>query len=211
LRVPGGRRPHLPENTEMALVTKDLYDVRILRPRLATGDAIVLVGALVAFLIGWAIKDWHDDRVRTTDVAGVSISYPREWIRFPTREPEVFRAVSNEDGLTSMFLAMVTTPQTDLLQAVATNNANPARGEPGYVQLGNRSESVDGLEAIVTDYAYVRSAVGGSSVPAVIQGRQFAWIKDGQLFTFAVEGADDEWSEIRSMADRFAGKLETGA
>jgi hypothetical protein len=195
----------------MAAVTKDLYDVRMRSPRLTTSDVIVLAGALVAFLVGWAIKDWHDDRVRTTDVAGVSVAYPRDWIRFPTREPEVFRAVSSSDGQTAMFLATVTTPQTDLLQAVATNNANPARGEPGYVQLGNRTATIDGLESVVTDYAYVQSAVGGSSAPAVIRGRQFAWIKDGQLFTFAVEGADDQWTEIRAMADRFAGKLDTGS
>mgnify|MGYP000247535164 CR=1 FL=1 len=195
----------------MAVMTRDLYDVRMRRPRLTMGDGIVLIGALVAFLIGWAIKDWHDDRLRTIDVSGVTVAYPRDWIRFPTREPEVFRAVSNDDGRTAIFLATVTTPQTDVLQAVATNNANPARGEPGYTQLGNKSATVDGNAAVMTDYAYVQSAVGGTTVPTVIRGRQFAWIKDGQLYTFAVEGPESRWTTLRSQADRFVDDIDTGA
>jgi hypothetical protein len=194
----------------MAATTRDLYDVRVRRPRLTLADGIVLIGAVVAFLIGWAIKDWHDNRLRTVEESGVTISYPKNWIRFPTTEPEVFRAVSNDDARTAVFLASVTTAQMDVLQAVATNNANPARGEPGYVQLGNKTATVDGNTAVSTDYAYVQAAVGSSTVPTVIRGRQFAWIKDGQLFTFAVEGPESDWTATRAEANRLVKKLDTG-
>lgn len=195
----------------MAAVTGDLYDVRMRRPRLTLSDLIVLVGALVAFLAGWAIKDWHDNRTRTVQVGNIGVAYPKDWLRFPSLPPEVFRAVSNYDGDTVLFLSSVKTSQTDVLQAVATNNANPARSEPGYTQLGNKTATVGGNDAVSTDYAYVRAAIGGSAVPAVIRGRQYAWIKNGQLYTFALEGPSGDWDTLRSQAGSLVDKIRIGA
>lgn len=194
----------------MAAVTRDLYDVRMQRPRLTLKDIIVLVGALVAFLAGWAIKEWHDDRTRTVTAGTVKIAYPKDWISFPTTPPEVFRAVSNEDGDTVLFLSSVSTAQTDVLQAVTTNNANPARSETGYTQLANTATTVDGNQAVMTDYAYVQTAIGGTTVPSVIRGRQYAWIKDGQLYTFAMEGPEADWDTTQSEVDRLVDKIDTG-
>jgi hypothetical protein len=194
----------------MATVTSSFYDVRMRRPRLTLGDLIVLVGAVVAFVAGWAIKDWHDNRTRSVQVGDVTVAYPKDWLRFPSVEPELFRAVSNDDGDIVVFLSSITTPQTDVLQAVATNNANPARAEPGYTQLGNQIASVDGNEAVMTDYAYVRTAIGGTTVPTVIRGRQFAWIKGGELYTFALEGPSDDWNSLKSQLGRLLDKLDTG-
>lgn len=195
----------------MAAVTRDAYDVRIMRPRLTLSDAIVIIGALASFLIGWAIKDWHDDRTRSVNVAGVSIAYPRNWVQWLTVEPEVFRVISTEDARIVAFLTTVQTPQTDVLQAVVTNSVNPARNEPGYTQLGNKTADVDGNAAVRTDYAYVESSSGGTSVPSVIRGRQYSWIKGSQLFTFALEGPEDQWDELQSQLNRLIGKLDTGA
>jgi hypothetical protein len=189
----------------------DAYDIHLRRPRLTVSDVIVLVGALVAFLAGWAIKEWHDNRVRTITVAEVEIAYPRGWLNFPVRDPEVFRAVSNDDGDTVVFLSAVTTPQTDVLQAVTTNNANPARDEVGYAQLSNKATTVDGNQAVVTDYTYVRTAIGGTTVPTVIRGRQYAWIKNGQLYTYAIEGPEDSWDSLTAEMDRLVDKIDTGA
>ncbi|MEA2585344.1 MAG: hypothetical protein QOF33_3429 [Thermomicrobiales bacterium] len=194
----------------MAVATSDLYDIRMRRPRLTTSDLIVLVGALVAFLAGWAIKDWHDDRVRTVEVATVKVSYPRGWLNFPTIEPEVFRAVSNDDPQTVVFLSTATTPQIDLLQAVSTNNANPARGEPGYTQLGSKPATIDGNAAVMTDYAYVQTAVGGTTVPTVIRGRQYSWLKNGELYSFSLEGPEDNWTNLRAELNRLVDKIDTG-
>jgi len=195
----------------MAAVTSDAYDIRMRRPRLTTSDLIVLIGALVAFLAGWAIKDWHDDRVRTVQAGAVKVAYPRGWLIFPALEPEVFRAVSNDDPQTTVFLTTVQTAQIDLLQAVATNNnVNPARGEPGYTQLGSKPATVDGNDAVMTDYAYVQTVAGSTTVPTVIRGRQYSWLKDGQIYTFALEGPEDNWTNLRSELNRLTDKLDTG-
>jgi hypothetical protein len=195
----------------MAVAARDIYDVRMRRPRLTSGDLIVLIGAVVLFLAGWAIKDWHDNRLRTAASAGVTISYPRSWVRFPTKDPEIFRAVSSSDGRSVLIVTKVTTPQTDVLQAVATNNSNPARGEAGYAQLGNKTASVAGNQAVATDYAYVQTSIGGSTVPAVIRGRQYSWIQNGQLYTFALEGAESQWKDVESLAKRLIGKVKVTA
>jgi hypothetical protein len=192
-----------------AAVIEPTDDVRVTRPRLTAKDVIVLVGALVAFLAGWAIKDALDNRLRTVAVGDVTVSYPRDWIPFSTTEPELFRAFSNDDGRIVALLAAVQTPQTDVLQAVTTNNANPARGEPGYTQLANTTGTVDGNQAVVTDYAYVQSTPGSATVPTVIRGRQYAWLKNGQLYVIAVEGPEGDWNQLRDDADRMAGKIET--
>ena len=62
----------------------------------------------------------------------------------------------------------------------------------------------------MTDYAYVQSAVGGGTVPSVIRGRQYAWIKDGQLYTFALEGPEEDWDNVRTEANRLIDKVDTG-
>src|SRR5689334_17443758 len=109
----------------MAAIASDRDDVRLRRPKLTLSDIIVLVAALIAFGIGWAYKDWHDNRIRTQDVDGVVVAYPHSWLRFPALEPEVFRAVSNDDSREVIFLATAATPLTDVLQAVTTSSVNP--------------------------------------------------------------------------------------
>jgi hypothetical protein len=191
-----------------AVVIKDPYDIRARRPRLTFSDLIVIVGAVALFLAGWAIKDWHDSRLRTVDVSGVSVSYPKSWIRFPSLPPELFRAVSNDDGQTVAFLSGVETPQTDILLAIATNNANPASGELGFTQLGNTPATVSGVAAIQTDYSYVQSSISGSTVPVVIRGRQVSWISGGQLYSFGVEGNVDDWNSVKSELNRLVKELK---
>jgi hypothetical protein len=197
----------------MAVVSPDAYDaydIRLQRPRLKSGDVIVIVAAVVAFLAGWAIKEWHDNRVETVQVGSVTIAYPKNWLRFPSVEPEVFRAVSNDDGDTVVFLSTIATPQTDVLQAVTTNNANPARDEVAYSQLGNVPGTVDGNEAVVTDYTYVLTEIGSTTVPTVIRGRQYSWIKNGELYTYAMEGPEESWEAVQSDLSRLVDEIDTG-
>jgi hypothetical protein len=191
-----------------AAVIKEPYDIRARRPRLTLSDLIVIVGAVALFLAGWAIKDWHDNRLRTVDVGGVSVSYPKSWIRFPSLPPELFRAISNDDGQTVAFLSGVETPQTDILLAIATNNANPASSELGFTQLGNTPATVSGIAAIQTDYTYVQSSISGSTVPVVIRGRQVSWISGGQLYSFGVEGNVDNWNNVKSELNRLVKELK---
>jgi hypothetical protein len=191
-----------------AAAIREPYDIRARHPRLKLSDLIVIVGAVVLFLAGWAIKDWHDNRLRSVDVSGISVSYPRDWIRFPSMEPELFRAVSNDDGQTIAFLSGVDTPQTDVLLAITTNNANPASGEIGFAQLSNVPTIVSGLTAIQTDYTYVQTTVSGSTIPTVIRGRQVSWISGGKLYSFGVEGAEANWESVRSELNRLIKELE---
>lgn len=191
-----------------ARVAKHPYEIHARRPNVSLSDLIVIAGALVLFLGGWAIKNWHDDRLRTVDVSGVSVSYPKAWIRFPSLPPELFRAVSNDDGQTIAFLSGVETQQADILLAITTNNANPASTAVGFAQLSNTPTTVSGQAAIETDYTYVQTSMSGSTVPVVIRGRQVSWLAGGQLYTFGVEGVDSNWEDVESQFDRLVNKLE---
>src|SRR5690348_17238632 len=104
----------------MATAPSTLYDVRLRRPRITASDIFVLVFSLIAFGIGWGYKTWHDNRLRTTEVSGVTVAYPHAWLSFPSFAPEVFRAVSNDDSRELIFLSTVATSQTDVLQAITT-------------------------------------------------------------------------------------------
>jgi len=192
----------------MAAVSTDLYDVRLRRPKLTLSDFVVLLGAIAAFAIGWAYKDWHDNRLRTTEISGVTVAYPHSWLNFPSFEPEVFRAVSNDDSRQIIFLTTVTTPQVDILQAITTNTVSPAQSAPGYTQLGNRATTIDGNDAVVTDYSYVDASIGGSTIPSVIVGQQYAWIVNGQLSVFAIEGPEDRWDTLEHDFKRIIDKVK---
>lgn len=178
------------------------------RPRASLSDAIVLGFAVIAFLAGWLIKDWHDNRVVTTTVAGVEVAYPRGWVNFGGAAPVVLHAISDNDPLTSAILSVQETDQPDILLAIATGAPAIGSDQIGYVQLANEPTTIDGVSAVRTDYAYVLDGAGGRSVPVIIRGRQFSWIHNGQLYSFAVEGPESEWTNIRSEANRLVGKID---
>ena len=193
----------------MAATTEQIVAVRMKRPRIRLGDVIVVVAAIIAFSAGWAIKSWHDNRLRTAEVSGVTVAYPYNWIRVPSSQPVLLTAISNEDGRTRVLFSAVETPHVDALLAVATTNANPAAAETGFIQLGNRPATVDGRSAIATDYAYVSTALGGATAPTVIRGRQYAWIAKGRLYVFALEAPEDRWSDVQGRQSRMVNRIGT--
>jgi hypothetical protein len=195
----------------MATAAVPAREMRLSRPRLTGSDAIVLIGAVVAFLAGWAIKDWHDDRVSSSTIAGVTVAYPRGWVDFGGAPPVVLQAVSDENPLMAVILSVQPTNQTDVLLAIATGAPAIGSDQPNYVQLANETTEVDGIPAVRTDYAYVVAGTGGRSVPVVIRGRQVSWITNGQLYSFAVEGPEAEWSRVRSEANRLVKKIDISA
>jgi hypothetical protein len=64
------------------------------------------------------------------------------------------------------------------------------------------------VAAIQTDYAYVKNKIGTATVPKVVRGRQVAWVKDGQLYVLALEGAEDDWDGTKATFDRLVDKVE---
>lgn len=178
-------------------------------PRISAGDIVVYVGAVLLVLLGWGLKTLHDDRTTEIEVGGVTVAYPDGWIRLPTTEPLLLRAVSNENGRERLLLSAQETTQTDIRLALASGAANPSSGETAYTQLGNRSGEVDGNPAVETDYAYVATTVGGATAPTVIQGRQAAWIKDGRLLVLAFEAPEQNWDEDDDDFDRLVDEVST--
>lgn len=175
--------------------------------RLSLSDVIVIVGAIAAIIAGWGIKNWHDQRLLHTTAAGITISYPRGWIPLPAAAPVAFKAISNSENTTSLFLSAEATTQQDVSHLVATGSANPASEETAYTQLGNRPTTVAGSEAVEIDYSYVKTTIGGATAPIVIRGREVAWIKNGKVYVYAVEAADANWSDIEGNFQRLVDKI----
>lgn len=195
-----------------AAATTHTLDTRPAKPvsaRITASDLIVIAGAIAAILIGWAIKGWHDNRLVSASAAGVTIHYPRGWIQLPPVAPQQFVAISNTNGRMSATLTEQNTQQTDITKTLAAGIANPASGQTGYTQLSNEQTTVDGNKAVRADYAYVKTTIGGSTVPVVMRGRQAAWIKNGKLFVFAVEAPSDDWGRVTSEFGRLVDKIGT--
>lgn len=182
--------------------------VASLRPRVTWRDAIVISGAILAFLVGWGIKTWHDDRLTSAEVDGISISYPRGWVQLPGMDPVKIRAVSTSDPLTSFIYGSAEAQQPDVVLAGTMTIINPARHGTAYTPLSSRPTTVDGQPAVVTDYAYVDSASGGT-IPVVIQGREYTWLVDGQLHAVALEAPEREWEHVEGRMDDIVGSIET--
>lgn len=178
------------------------------RPRITLSDGIVLAGALITFLAGWAIKDWHDDRVTTASTAGVTVVYPRGWVDFGGEPPVTLHAVSDENPLMAVIMSVQPTTQADILLAIATGAPAIGSDQENYVQLANETIEIDGIPAVRTDYAYVIAGAGGRNIPVVIRGRQVSWIANGQLYAYAVEGPESDWSQVRSEANRLIKKID---
>jgi hypothetical protein len=170
--------------------------VAALRPRVTWRDAIVIAGAVIAFLIGLGIKTWHDERVSSATIDGVSISYPRTWVRLPGFDPVQFRAVSTSDPLTSMSFGLVEANQPDVVLAAATTPINPARSQTAYIAISSQATTVDGVPAMVTEYAYVNTVAGGTA-PVVVRGEEYNWLQNGLLYSLAIESSAGEWEHER--------------
>ena len=186
-------------------------DMKRVSPRLTWGDATVLVGAVVLVLLGWAVKTWHDTRMVETEVAGVTVAYPRGWFAVPAEEPEVLRVIADEDGRTTLRLSARETDATDVVGVLmmSPGAGSAAIGETTYTQLGNAPAEVDGGPALRSDYAYVETRVGGVLAPRVIRARQFAWIGGGRLYVLALEAPSEAWDEAEPILDRIVDRIET--
>ncbi len=186
-------------------------DMNRVSPRLTWGDATVLVGAVVLVLLGWAVKTRHDTRLVETEVAGVTIAYPRGWFTVPAEEPEILRAISDEDGQTTLRLSARETDATDVfgVLTMSPGAGSMAVGETAYTQLGNAPGEVDGGPAMRSEYAYVETSVGGIREPRVIRARQYAWIANGRLYVLALEAPSAEWDEAESILDRIVDRIDT--
>ena len=186
-------------------------DMKRVSPRLTWGDGIVLVGAAVLVLLGWALKTRHDTRMVEAEVAGVTVAYPRGWFTLPAEEPEVLRAISDEDGRTTLRLSARETDATDVVGVLmmSPGAGSAAIGETAYTQLGNAPAEVDGGPVLRSDYAYVETRVGGVREPRVIGARQYAWIGGGRLYVLALEAPSEAWDEAEPILDRIVDRIET--
>jgi hypothetical protein len=193
----------------VASVEGQALEIKRSSPRITLGDLIVVLGAIALVLGGWGLKTLHDDRTTEIVAGDISVAIPNGWIRLPTQEPEVLRAISNRNGRERLIVTVQETTQQDLLLALGSGALNPAASQVGYTQLENESGDVDGHPSIQTDYAYVETTVGGATVPTVIRGRQQAWLADGRVFVFALEAPENDWSDAVDGFDRLVDKIET--
>lgn len=177
-------------------------DIKRVSPRMTSADLVVALGVVLLILLGWGFKTVHDDRLTEVEIGPASASYPHGWIRLPVRAPEVLRAISDDNGQSAVVFITQDTGQKDIRLAIASGAGNPASGETAYTQLGNGEATVSGNAAVRSDYAYVKTVVGGSTTPRVMKGRQIAWIKDGKLYALAVEGPEDDWDDTRDTFNR---------
>jgi hypothetical protein len=183
-------------------------DIKQFSPRVSHGDLVVFALALLFVAAGGVLKQIHDNRTVSSDVAGVHVTYPRGWFRYPVEEPELLRVVSNEDGETTLLLFAEPAGQAGLQEIVGSGVGNPAVDETAYVQLANEQIELRGNVAFCTDYAYVSTAASGASPPEVIRGRQVAWIMNDRVHVLALESPDAVWDESRGLFDPIVDQLQ---
>ena len=183
----------------MAAEVGQALETKRVSPRITLADAVVIVGALVAVLLGWFVKQYDDTRMVDANVEGISISYPRGWLALPAQEPALFQAVSDEEVGTTLTLYAEPSVATDIRQApMFAGSINPAEGETAYSQLESGPATVGGSDAIRADYAYVQTTVGRATAPVVIYGRQYNWVANGTLYVLALEAPEDQWNAARN-------------
>ena len=183
-------------------------DIKPFSPRVSHGDLIVFALAVLLVTAGGVLKQIHDNRTVSAEAGGVSVTYPRGWFRYPVKEPELLRVVSDEDGETSLLLFSEPAGQGDQLADVTPGRGNPAVGKTAYVQLASEHVELRGNAALRTDYAYVDVPGVGVSPPEVIRGRQIAWIMNDQIHILALESPDILWEASNGLFDRIIGQLQ---
>jgi hypothetical protein len=183
-------------------------DIKGFSPRVSHGDFIVFALALLLVAGGGVLKQFHDNRTVSAEVDGVTVTYPHGWFRYPVDNSELLRAVSNEDGETSLLLFAALAGTADLPEAVVSGAGNPAAGKTAYVQLANAQVDLRGQAAVRTDYAYVNTEVSGASPPEVIRGRQIAWIMNDRVHVLALESPDFLWGEANGLFDTIVEQLQ---
>ena len=182
-------------------------DIKEFSPRVSHGDLIVFALALLLVATGGVLKQIHDNRTVSTEAGGLTVSYPRGWFRYPVEEPELLRAVSNEDGEMTLSLFAAPAGQVEILEVVNSGVGNPATSEMGYSQLANEQIDLDGTSALRTDYAFVRTGVSSASPPEVIRGRQIAWLMNDHFYVLALESPGAVWEESRVLFDPIVDQL----
>jgi hypothetical protein len=183
-------------------------DIKRFSPRVSRGDLVVFALALLLVTAGGVLKQIHDNRTVSAESGGVKVTYPRGWFRYPVKEPELLRVVSDEDGDTTLLLFSQPGGPGDHLANVISGVGNPAVSKTAYVQLASEQVELRGTAALRTDYAYVNATGSGASPPEVIRGRQIAWIMNDQVHILALESPDFLWDESNSLFDPIVSQLQ---
>jgi hypothetical protein len=182
-------------------------EIRPVSPRVEASDAIVYVGALALILLGWWLKSWHDNRLSEATIDGVTVAYPTGWLHLPVAEPVRFQVLADDGTGATLTLYAAATSASQPSDALFFGSPNPAEAQSVYTQLGNQPATIDGQEAVQSDYAYVRTVVGRSTPPTVMRGRQVAWIADGELVLLALEAPESYWDAVGGSFDRLTAAL----
>lgn len=163
-----------------------------LSDRSGVADLLVLAGAVALLLAGWAVKGWDEARLAPVALDGVALAYPTGWLPLPAEAPALARWTDpNGSGATLALYAEANARPA--VFAALLGGPNPAAGRLGYTPLRSEPAMVGGVDAVRSDYAYVRAAPAGATVPVVVRGRQLAWADGERSVVLALEAPAEAW------------------
>jgi hypothetical protein len=172
---------------------------------LSLTDLIVIIGGILLLIGGWGLQRMHDTRLATVAIDGVQVAYPERWLPLPALEPALAQWTDSQG--TGATLTLYATDAPAPLAGYWLASPNPATGQPAYTPLESNLVTVNGADAMRTDYAYARQQIAQSSPPEIIRGREIAWLVEGRQHLLALEAPDQHWDRVAPLFDSLAGAM----
>ncbi|MGI9255171.1 MAG: hypothetical protein ACR2J8_15620 [Thermomicrobiales bacterium] len=171
------------------------------RSRMSVADLIAIAACVIAMLLGlWLIRA-HDSRVAVNDIDGMAVTHPVGWLQAPAVAPAVATWVDAAGSGATLTVYRIPTDVKEIAGST-TVTLNPASSSAAFTPLESRSVEVPAGAGEQSEYAYVRQRIGRGLAPAIVQGRQVAWIENGELRIVALEAPEEAWDDTLRDAGR---------
>jgi hypothetical protein len=198
----------------MAQVTRDEPRPMQVRPK----DLGVALIAALCLLGGWLLMQATTGRTQSfqSDLAPLRLSYPAGWVQ-TSRAENILLSLTNP-ATPSIFKTTLSVENRPIdpaspptLQTLLDRRVEQRQQLTGYHFLQDGEAEVDGVRALVSDYAYVVQPIDQArraALPVVVEAREYIIVTADQSYYVTLVAPEANFDEASRQLDRVIASME---
>ncbi len=161
---------------------------------------LVILMALVALGLGWAVKTAVANQTRPFAQNGISAQVPAGWL-VQEGAGELLLVARNPAAMSQRYRIQLLNEATDLSALANQRNENRTRLEPTFTILDETAIVADGRDGYKVSYAWISSQAG--QIPAIIKGVDYYFPVENGAMVISLEAEEADFADAFSRFQRF--------
>lgn len=192
--------------------TDEIYDLR-LRPK----DLGVALIAILCLFGGWLLMESVTTRTQSyqDEITPLRFDYPAGWVQVPSAE-NILLTIANP-ATPSAFKTVISIENRPIdpasppsLQTLLDRRVEQRQTLPSYHFLSDGEAEVDGVRALVSEYAFVNQPINEArraSLPVVVEAREYIIVTADQSYYVTLAAPADQYDQARRQFDQMIARM----